>query len=254
MKRRLLRGTMAAVLAVTITLPMGARPVQAFPIATIRSYIELAATAYNLFKSITGGSSDAIQAAVRQIVAAIDAAKTQILAHVDALATADARACARHHVIEFADIDQFSTDTLQLWAQNVTGCVTLIDSLIDTVGDKGQADLLGLALNVAGPIALAARTKAGFSTAALRDTLRHGNSSVIPKLAPSCVAWSVREPGAPTVELYYQCTAHNGDVAEGFQSFYRGQPQGPPIDRPAVENEATRGTSRAVANAVLPTL
>lgn len=256
MRKRLLRGVIAAALAVTVTLPGGARPAQAIPVATIQGYINLATTAYNLFKSILGGNggADAINAAVQQIINAIEQSKAEILAHMDALATAEARACARHHVIEVADIDVFNPDVLQSWAQNVTGCATLIDTLIDTVNDKNQVDLLGLALNVAGPIALAARTKAGFSSAALLSTLRRGNNAIVLRLAPACQQWDDPEPGTNIVVRTYLCTAYNGDTAEDSQVFRGGRPIGAPINPVAVQAEATRGTSRAVATAVLPTL
>ncbi|HEU5109106.1 MAG TPA: hypothetical protein VFT95_11220, partial [Micromonosporaceae bacterium] len=141
---------------------------------------------------------------------------------------------------------------LQAWTQNVTGCAILIDSLLGSVTDKGQQDQLGLALNIAGPIAVAARIKTGFSTSLLTETIRHGNNAIIAQLVPTCRQWTVIDP--PTTETTYHCDAYNGDWAEGFQSTYRGRPQGPPINRSAVENQATRNTSRALAQAILPTM
>lgn len=257
MRRRLLHGVAMAVLAITVALPGTAQPAQAFDPATIKKYIDLARSAYNQIKSLLGGGSESeIQAAVRQIVAAIEESKNEILSHVDALASAQARACARHHVIEFADIEQFSPDVLQSWAQDVTGCVTLIESLIDVVDDKAQVDLLGLALNTTGPIALAARTRAGFSTSGVFSVLRDGNETLIEKLAPDCHRTTVREPGSPIIEIQYSCVAYNGDQGFGLQICRRTGTGGctAPIDEAAVQDQATRGTSRAVARAVLPTL
>jgi hypothetical protein len=238
MFRRLRRVLVASMLAVVITLPGGARPVEAFDPAVIKKYIDLATAAYNLVRSVFGGgaSEAAIRDAVRQIINAIEESKTQILAHVDALATAEARACARHHVIEFADIELFNPTTLQVWAQDVTGCAVLIDSLLNVVTDKAQLDLLGLSLNVAGPIALAARSKAGFSNAALVSTLNHGNNSALAKLLPSCR--TIRDVEG---RVEYLCTNYDGVRAMSTSWTW------------AVD-QATKGTSRMVAKAALPLL
>jgi hypothetical protein len=238
MFQRLRRGLIASVLALAVTLPGTAQPVQAFNPAVIKQYIDLATAAYNLVKSVFGGggSEAAIRDAVRQIVAAVEASKVEILSHVDAIATADARACAAHHVIEFVDIEQFNPTTLQLWAQDVTGCVTRIDSLLSVVTDQAQLDLLGLALNVAGPIALAARSKAGFSTAALTSTLLHANQSIQARLVPTCR--TIRDSEGA---VEFLCTNYDGTQA---------------ISYPWISsvNLATKGTSRTVARTVIPLL
>ncbi|GAA2615820.1 hypothetical protein GCM10010399_53480 [Dactylosporangium fulvum] len=254
MKHRLRRGLVASLLAVAITLPGGARPVQAFNPATIQTWITIATSAYNLVKSVlsSGASNDQIKAAVQQIVASIESAKTQILAHVDALAAAEAQACARHHVIEFADIDRFTPDTLQQWAQDATGCAVLIDSLIKVVTDKAQVDLLNLAANAVGPIALAARLRAGFSTAGLTATLRDANNVAISQLAALCSTRNEVGPNYSYVITVYSCSAYNG-FAEARRQVYPSTTQ-PPIDTAAVADEATKNTSRAVSVAVLPTL
>jgi hypothetical protein len=244
----------ASILAVAVTLPGGARPAQAFDPATISTWIALANSAYNLVKNLigSGASSDQIKAAVQQIQASIESAKTQILAHVDALATAQAQACASHHVIEFADIDKFTPDTLQQWAQDATGCATLIDSLIKVVTDKSQVDELNLAANVVGPIALAARLRAGFSTAGLTATLRDSNTAALSQLAAACSSRNEIGPNYSYVIQVYSCYAYNG-WAEARQQVYPATNQ-PPINQAAVANQATINTSRAVSVAVLPTL
>lgn len=244
----------ASLLAVTITLPGGARPAQAFDPATILAWINIATSAYNLVKSVIGGgsSNDQIKAAVQQIQASIESAKTQILTHVDALAAAEAQACARHHVLEFADIDQFSPDTLQQWAQDATGCAVLIDSLVKVVTDKSQVDLLNLAGNAVGPIALAARVRAGFSTAGLTATLRDANSAALGQLAAVCSTRNEIGPNYSYVIQVYSCSAYNG-FAEARRQVYPATSQ-PPIDEAAVADSATRSTSRALSLAVLPTL
>jgi hypothetical protein len=253
-RKRLRQGIVASLLAVAITLPGGARPAQAFDPATISTWIAIANSAYNLIKNLlgSGASADQIKAAVQQIQASIAASRDQIISHVDALATANAQACAHHHVIEFADIDQFSPDTLQQWAQDATGCVTLIDSLIKVVTDKSQVDELNLAANVVGPIALAARMRAGFSTTGLSAALRDSNNAALTQLAAACITRNEIGPNYSYVIQVYSCTAYNG-YAEARHQVYPATTQ-PPIDSVAVQNAATVNTSRALSTAVLPTL
>src|SRR5687767_11522198 len=84
---RLLRGAVAALLAIGVTVPGGARPAQAFDPSDIQEYIDLVNSAYTLIRNATG--AEALKGAVQQIIAAIEAAKTQILSHMDALAAAE---------------------------------------------------------------------------------------------------------------------------------------------------------------------
>ncbi|WP_158554098.1 tyrosine-type recombinase/integrase [Micromonospora deserti] len=57
-----------------------------------------------------------------------------------------------------------------------------------------------------------------------------------------------------TVEIQYTCVAYNGAQGWGYELYYYGRLQGPPLNRDAVANDATRGTSQAVAQAALPGL
>ena len=253
------RKLVAAVLSMAVLVPaVNIQPAQAETASVqdltkdIQDWINVASSAWNLIKAVLGAGGPSIADAIAQISAKIEAAKVQILTHIDAIATAEAKACARHAVVEFADVNLFNPDVLQTWTQNVTGCAITIDSLIGSVTDKGQKDQLGLALNIAGPIAIAARIKVGFSTSLLIETIRHGENSVISQLFPACQSTRVTDP--PTVEDQYSCVAYNGDWGYATRVFLRGRPLGPPINFYAVENQATRNTSRAVAQAILPVM
>jgi hypothetical protein len=84
------------------------------------------------------------------------------------VAVASVQACAESTVIDFADIDLMTTDSLQAFASNATACATQAQSLIPAVtGSPAAVDQAGFALNAVGPLALTARAKAGFSTAGL---------------------------------------------------------------------------------------
>ncbi|GIJ56630.1 hypothetical protein [Virgisporangium aurantiacum] len=259
MKRRLFRTTAAALLAIAVMLPGGARPAAAVSPVVIAGYVRIAVEAYTTIRDFLrpGASQDDLQRAVRQIIAAIESSKTEILNRIDAIATADASACARQSVVEFADIELFTPQTMQRWAQDATGCVTRIQSLIGVVGDKAQTDLLGLALNTAGPIAIAARARAGFSTDALRGIVAQGNRSLVTLLEPACTftpLWGDQPPGSREVEVVVRCAAYPGAGALDYVIVpaRRGQPLVVPLSAYAhVVEAASNQTSRAVAIAAL---
>lgn len=249
MRKRLVRGVIAAFMAIGVIVPANAAPARAVEPATI---VAIASAVINMLRS--AAADDAMREAVAQIITAVENAKNEIIAHIDAIAAAEVSGCTRHHVIEFADMNGFSTSLLERWAQDATGCATLAEATLRAVTDKAAADNLGFALNVIMPIALAARARAHFSTAGLRDTYRSGNQVLITKLAPTCQEDRVAEPGTGIVEIQYSCVAYNGDSGFGLQVIRRGVPLGPPIDKAAVERQATINTSREVAIAVLPQL
>lgn len=254
MKGRLLRGSAAALMAIVLSVTAAATPAHAIPIpiTEIGKYIDIINKAVSLVRNITGGGvSDAdLRQAVQEIIAKVEDTKVEILGHMDALAAAEVRACARHHVIEFIDIDLMDPVVRQIWAQDATECAILAESFLRTVTDKSAADSLGLALNVVGPIALAARARAGFTTFALMDTLHAGNNVVMTKVAPTCRLW--RDTAFGLVFEHFDCVSHNGDTA-GAKRWWNGEWHGT-IDQAAVKSEASRRTSRAIAEAVLPTL
>ena len=244
--RRLRNAVIGMTLAVAVALPGTVAPVPARADNTqvqvdVATVIAVAKGLIDLWKSFQGGGMS-IETATRQILAAIESAKTDIIAHIDRIAAAEARSCATRHVIELADIERFSPDTLQAWAQNATACVTLIDSLIDAVADKAASDTLGMALDVVGPIALIARSRAGFSTTGLTAVLIRGNNKVLSVLMPEChfaPGWN------PPYISRSVCIAYNGDRADCSEC-------PPPND--AMRAQAARRTSWVVAAHVLPAL
>jgi hypothetical protein len=245
MKSRLTRGVIAMMLAVVVaaTGTVKPAPADAAPVRVqydIIAIIGAVKTLVDIWKAFQGGGMS-IEQATQQILAAIDTAKTDILSHMDRLAAAEARSCATRHVIELADIERFSPATLQLWAQDATGCVTLIASLLDVVTDKAAADTLGAAFDVIGPIALIARSRAGFSTEALRGIVVGGNNKILAKLMPDCYFVSGWNPPYITRSV---CIAYNGDRAEQLNAF--------PTD--ALRAQAMRRTSWVIAQYALPLL
>lgn len=243
MRTRLRRVVVAMVLAVALAMTGSVRPAPARAgdvrvQVDIGTVIAVAKGLVDLWKSFQGGGLS-IEAATKQILAAIDGARTDIIAHMDRLAAAEARACATRHVIELADIERFSPDTLQAWAQNATACVTQIDALLGVVTDKAAADVLGMALDVVGPIALIARSRAGFSTTGLISILISGNNKAITVLMPECHFISGWNPPYITRSV---CIAYNGDRAEVLNQYYDDN----------LRMQAMRNTSWVVAKYALP--
>lgn len=258
--------TAGVILAATTMIPLGTQAVQAAPVTPAASagtahsqrstlaidYVAVVQAAYAAYQAYSASQALTLEQATQQILSAIDSAKTEILSHIDQVATADARACARQAVIDFADITRFTTDTLQAFARDTTGCVTRIDSLLGAVTDKAALDQLGFAVDAVGPISLVARARAGFDTAGLKGTLVNAHNTIVAKLDPVCVTVRIREPGpAGPTEEYVTCTAYNGNYGSASRIV---SPNRPPIDVNGVKTTAATGTSWVVAKAVLPTL
>jgi hypothetical protein len=238
MKSRLIRIGTAALMAVGVTVPLTALPAQA-DVATVIAVVKVI---YSVYQQFTSGGGPTLEQAIQQITGEIKSSQDAIVSQIDLVATAGVQACASSAVINFADIDALSPDSLQAFALDATSCVTQADSLIDVVTDKAATDNLGFAMNVVGPLALMARTKAGLTTPSLKSVLVAGDNTVISKLIPDCELIDLNggEPGAPHI-YRYDCVAYNGNEARAK------------LEADA-QDKATSNTSRAVAQAALPLL
>jgi hypothetical protein len=256
--------TAAATLSLAVLLTGTAQPAQAIDPVTTAQVITAAVKAYEAWKS---------NQSTGKVLDAINEAKTAIIAHADALAAADAKACTRHAVVEAADAAHFSPDVLTIWAQQVTGCVTLIDSLLNAVADKNAISELGFALGTVGPIALATRKQAGLSTAGVLAILIGSHTTVKTKAAPACYnsthVYIHRVAGdfVWTAQYHWGCTGADGtavanDVYKNLdfspstdeEAFRWAAEHAPPIDIPAIEAKVGQNTSWKLAQMVLPVL
>lgn len=222
----------AAPASATPARPAGVARAAALDPATVIAIIK---GAYDIYKAFTQGSQSG-SAATAQILAAINQAKIDIINHIDAIAAAEARACAREAVIDFADFEVLSPDNKQAFALDTTRCVTLIDSLLSAVSDKAAADQLGFALDSVGPVALIVRSRTGLSNTGVVPVLVHGNQRAQALLQPVC------EP--VRIERF----------TEWFCQSYNGDHYGPDIPLSVVQSKAGARTAWAVARAVLPVL
>jgi hypothetical protein len=246
-RTRLLTSLVAAFMAIVIGVGGTARPARAVvPWMTIAISV-----ATSLF---FGGGSGDLEQAKREIIAAINASRQEMLDHIDAIASADVRACTESATTLVAQIDLMDQFTLAAFVINAVDCATLSTAYFDAVQNLGAADNIGKLMGMIYSIAMVGFAKLGFPTVDLLDGLIRGYEAVVTKLAPVCVEFPDREPGTDITVINYECTAYNGDKGYGIQIFRSGRPTWPFLDRVYVQNEATRNTSRAVAQSALPTL
>jgi hypothetical protein len=252
-RRRIVRAAAAAGLAVVIAITGPARPALAVDPATAVQVITAVTKAYEAWKN--SKTSDEIAAATAKILTAISDAKTAIIAHADELAAAEARACTTQAAIEAADVHLFPQDVLTLWAQDVTRCVTLIDSLLVTVVDKPTLNKLGFALNAVGPLALAARARAGLSTSGVAALLITSNTTVQTRTVPDCwfTSKKVSSFGGWFWSDNWGCTASDGTTQKTVSLRAAKAPQ-PNPDLASIQAAVGATTSWKLAQDVRPLL
>jgi hypothetical protein len=259
MRRRLARNLMAAILAVSLSLPTTARPAAAIELGTVVAVAQQLYSIYKLYKQYTSiGSGLTLEQATTQILTAITNSQVAIINQIDLVATAQVRACAASTVIDYVDIESFSADTLQAFARDATNCATLADGLLSVVTEKPGIDQLSFALNEIGPLALVARDRAGLTTTALTSVLVDGNVIAKAALTPTCATQLQGVgPGGPQPGNIYtawvQCTAYNGDTGTRANTV-RWPPSSNPFDIAGASADATRNTSWPVTIAALATL
>ena len=273
MRRTLVRSAIAALVAVVATVPGGARPAQ----ANTGSLLSPITQIYSILAA--GGQPAQV---VPQVVSAVSAIRADVLTEVSRVSNTGVRTCATRHVTEFANLERLALAAAQAWARDATTCVTSINALLQAAqtgppnptpvapGDpKYTVDLLGLVVNVVGPIALTARLHAGLGNASLRQVLVGANNTVVTKLEPWCSEGRVYEDDSNVFELWFVCYAYNywpgGGRAEDFQLFLlppgcepwhscEETPLGPPVDKDRVKFNTMKHSSWVVARAALPLL
>ncbi|MFY1670900.1 hypothetical protein ACN27G_13165 [Plantactinospora sp. WMMB334] len=255
MKARLLNALVATSTAVVIAIGGSGQPVRAAD--TSSPWMNVAvAVAQSLFGGGGGGSD--LERAKQEIIAAVNAARQEILDHIDDIANADVRACTEAATIQVAQIDAMDPFSLALFVDGAVNCATLSTAYFDAVQHLPSADNIGKLMGQIYSIAMVGFAKLGLPAIDLLGQLIRGYEAVVVKLKPNCRTTTITEPdieGRPVqVTVEYTCTAYNGDTATGYEIYYRGRMVVGPLDRAAVEHNATRNTSRAVANDALPRL
>jgi hypothetical protein len=227
---------------------VGASPANAVSVSDVSTYAGYAKTAYSAYQFLFGNELTLDQA-VQQIKDAIAASQTQIVAEIDRVAADSVRSCARTAVINYADINQMSADTLQSYANDTTRCVTDGWSLIDNTVSPAAVDELGFALNLVGPLALTARARAfgvnSQGNSLLRDTIVQADQSNLTRLKPTCSATRGETVGN-LQEISLTCRAYNGDTGSGTARVGVGTPL-PQFDYSTEIAQAMQRTSYPVS-------
>ena len=241
----------AACLAGAIVMLDGA-PARAVTPGEVASAVQ---TAYDAYQKLFGHQLS-LDDATNQIVNAISSAKTEIEAHIDQVTVADVQACARSAISDLADINAMNQVTLQAFARDATNCAERAVAQLGAVSSGAPVDELGFALNTIAPIALFARTDAGFTVDTLRSDVITGDQLVVSRLDPPCHAtplWGDAEPGGP-VEVQLNCFGYN---RTGFDyvdvRIKRGQPL-PAFNYTQARDDAMQFTSYPIAQVALSTL
>ncbi|MEE6256997.1 hypothetical protein [Plantactinospora sonchi] len=255
MRARSFRGLAAAAVALAVILPGTVQPARANPDGTNSSLIEFVDLAVDLMGRIGGGglTPEAVIGMTQDIINALDQAESAVIAHIDGIAAADLRGDARHHVLEFADINNFEVDTLEDWAQSVSGAASDAYEYLDAVADPRAVDDIGYAAITLYTLAAVARVRAGFGTTRLMQDYRGALQEIITRLAPRC-RYHFPEPGAGPLIRAYTCDVYGNHTATQLEQYHLGVWQLGPIDPAAVEAASYANTSRRVAIEVLPTL
>ncbi|MFY1673044.1 hypothetical protein ACN27G_24285 [Plantactinospora sp. WMMB334] len=269
MRSKLLRGIAAATVAVTLGVGGTVTPARAQARvqaqASAESGDDYQAQAFDWTSFVVavaqaalsggGGGGGDLEAAIQQIIGAVEQSRTEILDHIDAIAAAEVQACARHHTIELGDIDQMPPTVLRLWAQDATACATLASAFFNSVQSLASADRIGFLVPEIYAIAMAARAEAGLSVNLLLGDLIRTHEAIVARLAPTCrYFFRQLSPTVPVAEKIYECVAYNGDLAQDSELWLGPDRLGPPINPTAVENTATRNTSRPLSQDALPKL
>jgi hypothetical protein len=264
-RTKLLRGVVAGALAITVGVVGTAQPAAAESPRAARG--SAGVMAFDWVSAIvavasaalsSGGSSSDLDAAVRQIIAAVEASEQNILNQIDRLASAEVKACARTHTIEFSDMDAMSRTVLQLWAQSATSCAAQANAFVEAVQTKEHVDAIGFAITQISAIAIAARAKAGLINGIdllVRDQIRSYETLVV-KLVPSCShRWEFDDNPRHIYSVYITCEAYPGKVGTDMRliGYLPGRPEPHvPYERAIANTDAL--TSRGVAIAALPQL
>ncbi|QOC92648.1 hypothetical protein [Micromonospora craniellae] len=250
MKHRIVTGIIAATTAMVITVSGSAQPARA---AVSWPQIIISVASHLLSNSGGGG----LEQAKREIIAAVESSKQEILNHIDAIAAADVEACTEAAVTKIAQIDNMPGSLLGPFVNGAVDCAALSNAYLNAVQDPRAADNIGRVMGIIYSIAMVAFAKYGFPVTDLLNGLIRGYENLVVKLAPACRDDTIREYDSlgrlVTVEITHTCVAHNGDSASGTEIYYLGRPTRT-IDRNLINKNATRNTSRWIAQESLPTL
>jgi hypothetical protein len=259
MRRGLFRSVVVALLSVTLAVTGGAvrpKPAHAIPVTFDVGTLAVLA-AVSLFGG-SGGSKEAIEQAKFEIITAIQRSTAEITTHMERLAIAELRACIDTAMRDLINMDAFPLDSQITVAFRASECADINRRYLDTVAHNVSVDNLGYLSHVIFPIAMAARAKAGMPNVSVLETYIHANNVLNGRLFPACNEQTYTKPGTSPLDGYfvneYRCIAYEGTQVIATRQRRWDVWTDPPINYVAVQNAATRNTSRALAVTAKPVL
>ncbi|MDQ7909774.1 hypothetical protein RB614_35275 [Phytohabitans sp. ZYX-F-186] len=256
MRRRLVRGLIATLLAVGVAVPASVQPAQAADVSD--SVITLTFTALRISRG--GLSAGEIETLVREVVGLTVQARNEVISHIDGHVAARALGEMDAFTIEFTNYEQFRHD--QRWVRNLASRLISSASVdkreLDATQDDKAADAIGHALNVKYAMAEVAATDAGYtpeSKSLLRQRYIQANEAILQKLEPECQV-TFTDNDAYRYTRTWQCTAANGEDATATETLDKltGQWINPPVNVEDLKLAAAVNSSWKVAKNILPTL
>ncbi|MFC0435345.1 hypothetical protein [Kutzneria buriramensis] len=94
--------------------------------------------------------------------------------------------CANTAVKQFENLTGSTVDQRQDYARTTDARLNLADQDIPAFATLADADKIGFALNVLGPVDMLANAYVGFDTEQARNTIIHGNQELLTVLRPTC--------------------------------------------------------------------
>jgi hypothetical protein len=152
-------------------------------------FIEYVRKGYEVYQSLQNRPSDA--AILQGLIAKY---KSEIISELGAITAANISSCANNAVDTFEKINLLSPDNVQAFAISSDRCVTDAQAQIGALSDKKAVNQIGVALNIVGPIALAANAYAHLPTDSLKQRIMQANRQLITRLKPYCDV-SILSPG-----------------------------------------------------------
>ena len=256
MRRRLVRGLIATLLAVGVAVPSSVQPARAQDVSG--SVISLVFTALRIAR---GGLTQAeVEALVQQVVGLVGQARNEVISHIDGHVAARALGEMDGFAIEYANYEQFRHD--QRWVRNLASRIITSASVdkreLDATQDGKAADAIGHALNVKYAMAEVAARDAGYTPESrnlLRQRYIQANEKIVEKLEPKCdPIWT--ENDAYWYSKTWLCTAANGETAIATESLNKvtGEWTSPQVSVDDLKLAAAVNSSWKVAKETLPTL
>ncbi|WP_173156142.1 hypothetical protein [Phytohabitans suffuscus] len=257
MRRRLVRGLIATLLAVGVAVPGSVQPAQAADVSS--PVITLTFTALRIARG-QGLSPGEIEALVREVVGLAVQARNEVISHIDGHVAARALGEMDAFTIEFTNYEQFRGD--QRWVRNLASRIISSASVdkreLDATQDEKAADAIGHAVNVKYAMAEVAATDAGYNPESrnlLRQRYIQANETILQRLEPECQV-TFTDNDAYRYTRTWQCAAANNETATATETLDKltGQWINPPVNVEDLKLAAAVNSSWKVAKTILPTL